>query len=99
MTAVSYQENQSAILNALAQRFKKLEQDAVRTDTTLAACDKQIADILAETKDKFGVDNIDDLRQRYFDNVEANAQALQKFDEDLTAVEDALAAIEAQAQQ
>lgn len=79
---------------ALLERHKKLDFKRVRFEADLDNAKKQLEKLLESAKEKYGTDNLDELRQLYAKQNRENQTLLENFEISLDNLEQKLSQLE-----
>lgn len=85
-------------LDRLTKRWRKLQGDQIAARTAKENADREIQEILAEAKEAFGTDEIDQLRTQYLEGLETNEAEVAAFGEKLAQCEAAIASLQEETQ-
>lgn len=82
-----------ALLDMVAPRAKKINDDVVRNNTRAEQGQAQMATLLARAKEHFGTESIDEMRKILNERMMKNAQAVREYVEAIKKTEAALLAV------
>ncbi|EPX83420.1 hypothetical protein [Salipiger mucosus] len=82
-------------LEQLKAKHKELERKKMAADAEITQHERARAELVSEMKEKFGVDNVDDLRALYEKLLEEDNAKVAAFREQINGISERLASLEA----